>query len=91
VRLELANFTMEPARRRLLQRSVGIFGSLKDFVSTPTRSRSAFIKYGPIGHLLGVTLLKVKIKSVNKTMLAAINERADIGESVRKKGRQPKQ
>jgi hypothetical protein len=35
------------------------------------------VKYGPIGHLLGVTLLKAKTKSVIKTMLAAINERVE--------------
>jgi carbon monoxide dehydrogenase subunit G len=49
------------------------------------------VKYGPIGHLLGVTLLKAKMKSVIKKMLAAINQRVETGEPVQRKGRLPKQ
>jgi carbon monoxide dehydrogenase subunit G len=49
------------------------------------------VKYGPIGHLIGVTLMKAKMKSVLKTLLAAINERVETGEPVQKKGRLPKQ
>jgi ribosome-associated toxin RatA of RatAB toxin-antitoxin module len=44
------------------------------------------VKYGPIGHLLGVTLMKAKMKSLLKTVLAAINERVETGEPVQKKG-----
>lgn len=47
------------------------------------------VKYGPIGHLLGVTLIKAKMKSVIKTMLAAINERIETGKPVQKKKRLP--
>jgi hypothetical protein len=45
------------------------------------------VKYGPVGRLLGETLLKAKIAS----SLAAINEHIETGEPVQKKGRLLKQ
>jgi hypothetical protein len=43
------------------------------------------VRYGPIGYVLGVTLINAQMKSLLKTVLAGINERVETGESIQKK------
>lgn len=49
------------------------------------------VKYGPVGHLLGVTLVKMKMKALIKQVLASLDERVQTGQPVKKKARVAKQ